>query len=411
MNQPQDMLSAKPVLKVIGVGGGGGNAVNRMIDNDVHGVEYIAINTDCQVLRLSKADVRIPIGSELTKGLGAGANPEIGRRAAEESEQEIREVLKDTDLVFITAGMGGGTGTGAAPVIARYAKEAGCVVVGIVTKPFSFEGTKRMQQALAGIEQMRQYVDTLVIVPNDKLLVGGDIPFLQAFSEADDVLRRGVQGISEIITLPGLINVDFADVKNVLQGKGSALMGIGIASGPNRAIEAARLAISSPLLEVDINGATDAIVEITSDVDITMKEVEDVISEIRNASSTDIDIICGTGFNLELNGEVVVTVIATGFDSTNRMSDDEEQSQQPQDQGRNYKYSQPQQSNYGYRQNNNSYSNYNNSYSQRQPQPQQPQKPQAPKQKLQLVLNPKQPQQQLMQIQTSIMAMSTWMVR
>ena len=376
MNQPQDMLSAKPVLKVIGVGGGGGNAVNRMIDNDVHGVEYIAINTDCQVLRLSKADVRIPIGSELTKGLGAGANPEIGRRAAEESEQEIREVLKDTDLVFITAGMG--TGTGAAPVIARYAKEAGCVVVGIVTKPFSFEGTKRMQQALAGIEQMRQYVDTLVIVPNDKLLVGGDIPFLQAFSEADDVLRRGVQGISEIITLPGLINVDFADVKNVLQGKGSALMGIGIASGPNRAIEAARLAISSPLLEVDINGATDAIVEITSDVDITMKEVEDVISEIRNASSTDIDIICGTGFNLELNGEVVVTVIATGFDSTNRMSDDDEQSQQPQDQGRNYNYSQPQQSNYGYRQNNNSYSNYNNSYSQRQPQPQQPQEPRKP---------------------------------
>lgn len=378
MNQPQDMLSAKPVLKVIGVGGGGGNAVNRMIDNDVHGVEYIAINTDCQVLRLSKADVRIPIGSELTKGLGAGANPEIGRRAAEESEQEIREVLKDTDLVFITAGMGGGTGTGAAPVIARYAKEAGCVVVGIVTKPFSFEGTKRMQQALAGIEQMRQYVDTLVIVPNDKLLVGGDIPFLQAFSEADDVLRRGVQGISEIITLPGLINVDFADVKNVLQGKGSALMGIGIASGPNRAIEAARLAISSPLLEVDINGATDAIVEITSDVDITMKEVEDVISEIRNASSTDIDIICGTGFNLELNGEVVVTVIATGFDSTNRMSDDDEQSQQPQDQGRNYNYSQPQQSNYGYRQNNNSYSNYNNSYSQRQQQPQQPQEPRKP---------------------------------
>ena len=378
MNQPQDMLSAKPVLKVIGVGGGGGNAVNRMIDNDVHGVEYIAINTDCQVLRLSKADVRIPIGSELTKGLGAGANAEIGRRAAEESEQEIREVLKDTDLVFITAGMGGGTGTGAAPVIARYAKEAGCVVVGIVTKPFSFEGTKRMQQALAGIEQMRQYVDTLVIVPNDKLLVGGDIPFLQAFSEADDVLRRGVQGISEIITLPGLINVDFADVKNVLQGKGSALMGIGIASGPNRAIEAARLAISSPLLEVDINGATDAIVEITSDVDITMKEVEDVISEIRNASSTDIDIICGTGFNLELNGEVVVTVIATGFDSTNRMSDDDEQSQQPQDQGRNYNYSQPQQSNYGYRQNNNSYSNYNNSYSQRQPQPQQPQEPRKP---------------------------------
>lgn len=316
MNQPQDMLSAKPVLKVIGVGGGGGNAINRMIDKDMQGVEYIAINTDCQVLRLSKADIRIPIGNELTKGLGAGANPEVGRRAAEESEHEIREVLKDTDLVFITAGMGGGTGTGAAPVIARYAKEAGCIVVGIVTKPFSIEGNRRMQQALAGIEQMRQYVDTLVVVPNDKLLVGGDIPFIQAFEEADEVLCRGVRGITDIITLPGVINVDFADVKTVLQGKGSALMGLGSATGPNRAIEAARKAISSPLLEIDINGATDAIVQITSDIDITMKEIEEVISEIRNSSSTDIDIIYGTGFNLESNGEVRVTVIATGFDST-----------------------------------------------------------------------------------------------
>ena len=320
MDQPRDMFSAKPVLKVIGVGGGGGNAVNRMIDNDVKGVEYIAVNTDCQVLRLSKAEVRIPIGTELTKGLGAGANPDVGRRAAEESEAEIREVLKDTDLVFITAGMGGGTGTGAAPIIARYAKEAGCVVVGVVTKPFGFEGKRRMQQAIAGIEQMRPYVDTLVIVPNDKLLeiIGTNTTYLDAFSEADNVLRRGVQGISEIITLPGLINVDFADVRTVLQGKGTALMGIGIASGPNRAVEAARMAISSPLLEVDINGATDAIVQITSDADITMKEVEDVISEIRNASSTEIEIIHGTGFNLELNGEVVVTVIATGFDSVDK---------------------------------------------------------------------------------------------
>ena len=226
MNQPKDMFSAKPVLKVIGVGGGGGNAVKRMIDNDVRGVEYIAINTDCQVLRLSKAEVRIPIGTELTKGLGAGANPDVGRRAAEESEAEIREVLKDTDLVFITAGMGGGTGTGAAPVIARYAKEAGCVVVGVVTKPFGFEGKRRMQQAIVGIEQMRPYVDTLVIVPNDKLLeiIGTNTTYLDAFSEADNVLRRGVQGISEIITLPGLINVDFADVKTVLQGKGTALV-------------------------------------------------------------------------------------------------------------------------------------------------------------------------------------------
>lgn len=325
MNQPRDMFSAKPVLKVIGVGGGGGNAVNRMIDNDVRGVEYIAINTDCQVLRLSKAEVRIPIGTELTKGLGAGANPDVGRRAAEESEAEIREVLKDTDLVFITAGMGGGTGTGAAPVIARYAKEAGCVVVGVVTKPFGFEGKRRMQQAIVGIEQMRPYVDTLVIVPNDKLLeiIGTNTTYLDAFSEADNVLRRGVQGISEIITLPGLINVDFADVRTVLQGKGTALMGIGIASGPNRAVQAARMAISSPLLEVDINGATDAIVQITSDADITMKEVEDVISEIRNASSTEIEIIHGTGFNLELNGEVVVTVIATGFDTVEKEEKEE----------------------------------------------------------------------------------------
>ncbi len=320
MNQPNDMFSAKPVLKVIGVGGGGGNAINRMIDNDIRGVEYIAVNTDCQVLRLSKAEVRIPIGNELTRGLGAGANPEIGRRAAEESEAELREVLKDTDLVFITAGMGGGTGTGAAPVIARYAKEAGCVVVGVVTKPFGFEGRRRMQQAINGIEQMRPYVDTLVIIPNDKLLeiIGNNTTYLEAFSQADDVLRRGVRGISDIITLPGVINVDFADVKTVLQGKGTALMGIGFGTGPNRAVEAARMAISSPLLEVDINGATDAIVQITSGEDITMKEVEDVISEIRNASSTEIEIIHGTGFNLELNGEVVVTVIATGFDSANK---------------------------------------------------------------------------------------------
>ncbi len=377
MNQSQsmnndDMFSAKPVLKVIGVGGGGGNAVNRMIDNDVRGVEYIAINTDCQVLRLSKAEIRIPIGAEITKGLGAGANPEVGRRAAEESEQEIREVLNGTDLVFITAGMGGGTGTGAAPVIARYAKEAGCVVVGIVTKPFSFEGNRRMKQAIAGIEQMRPYVDTLVVVPNDKILkiIGTNTTYLDAFREADDVLRRGVQGISEIITLPGLINVDFADVKAVLQGKGTALMGIGIASGPNRAVEAARMAISSPLLEVDINGATDAIVQITSDADITMKEVEDVISEIRNASSTEIDIIHGTGFNLELNGEVVVTVIATGFDSTNKNQEEEQEENINPVNNPSYGYN----SNYGYTQNNSSYNKNYNSYPNnqgynRQPQP------------------------------------------
>lgn len=329
--QNEEMFSSKPVLKVIGVGGGGGNAVNRMIENDVRGVEYIVANTDCQVLRLSKAETRIQIGKDSTRGLGAGANPEVGKKAAEESEAEIRDALKGADMVFVTAGMGGGTGTGAAPVIARYAKEMGAVVVGIVTKPFGFEGKRRMQQALEGIENMRPFVDTIVIVPNDKLLenIGNNTTYLDAFKEADNVLRRGVQGISEIISLPALINVDFADVRTVLQNKGTALMGIGVASGPNRAIEAARLAISSPLLEIDINGATDAIVQITSDVDITLKEVEDVIAEIRSASSTEIDIIYGTGFNLDLEGEIVVTVIATGFDQTAKKERAEEEYASP----------------------------------------------------------------------------------
>ena len=289
-----------------------------MIDNDVRGVEYIAVNTDCQVLRLSKAEIRIPIGTELTKGLGAGANPDVGRRAAEESEAEIREVLKDTDLVFITAGMGGGTGTGAAHVVSRIAKEMGSLVIGVVTKPFGFEGRKRMKMALYGIEKMRPFVDTLVIIPNDKLLTtgGADVTYLEAVREADNVLRRAVQGIAEIITLPSMVNVDFADVRNVLKGRGTALMGIGGAVGPNRAVEAARLAISSPLLEISINGATDAIVQITSDTEIKMKEVQDIISEIQNASSTEIDVIYGTGFNTGLDGAIIVTVIATGFDQT-----------------------------------------------------------------------------------------------
>lgn len=319
MNPNEEMFSAKPILKVVGVGGGGGNAINRMIDNDIKDVEYIAVNTDCQVLRLSKAEIRIQIGKQITKGLGAGANPDVGRKAAEESEDEIRDAIRGADLVFVTTGMGGGTGTGAAPVIARIAKELGCVVVGIVTKPFGFEGKRRMQHALQGIEEMKPFVDTLIIVPNDKLLdiIGTNTTYLEAFSEADNVLLHGVKGISEIISLPGLINVDFADVRTVLSGKGTALMGIGIASGPNRAVLAARMAISSPLLEIDINGATDAIVQITGDDGMTMKEIEDVIAEIRNASSTEIDVIHGTGLNFELNGEIVVTVIATGFDKAN----------------------------------------------------------------------------------------------
>lgn len=324
----QDAFNEKPVLKVVGVGGGGGNAVNRMIENDVKGVEFVVINTDAQVLRLAKADVRLQIGKVLTKGLGAGADPEIGRQAAEESEDDIREILKGSDMVFITAGMGGGTGTGACPVVAKVAKELGCLTVGIVTKPFTFEGRKRHVQAKKGLAELKPYVDTLIVVPNDKLLTLADktMTMLESFREVDNVLRRGVQGIAEIVTIPGLINVDFADVKNVMKNKGTALMGIGIASGPNRAIEAARKAIRSPLLEIDINGATDAIVFVTSDIDITMQEIYDVTGEIRNASSPDIDIVMGTGFNVDLQGELIVTVIATGFDN---MQDEEEEIFQP----------------------------------------------------------------------------------
>jgi cell division protein FtsZ len=319
----QDAFNEKPVLKVVGIGGGGGNAVNRMIENDVKGVDFIVINTDAQVLRLAKADTRLQIGKQLTKGLGAGADPEIGEKAALESEEEIREILRGSDMVFITAGMGGGTGTGAAPIVAKIAKELGALVVGIVTKPFSFEGRKRMQQAIKGLEKLKPHVDTLIVIPNDKLLLVTDkeTPMLEAFREADNVLRRGVQGIAEIIAIPGLINVDFADVRNVMKNKGTALMGIGIASGPNRAVEAARKAIRSPLLGIDINGASDAIVFITSDVDITMHEVVEVVTEIQNASSSEIDIVYGTGFNIDLQGELIVTVIATGFDS--KMDTDE----------------------------------------------------------------------------------------
>ncbi len=336
----QESFNEQPVLKVVGVGGGGGNAVNRMIDNDVKGVEFIVINTDAQVLRKSKATTRLQIGKQLTRGLGAGADPEIGRQAAMESEDDIREVLRGSDMVFITAGMGGGTGTGACPIVARIARELGCLTVAIVTKPFTFEGRKRQMQATRGLVELKPYVDTLVVVPNDKLITMAErnLTMIEAFKEVDNVLRRGVQGIAEIIAIPGLINVDFADVRNVMKDKGTALMGIGMASGPNRAIEAARKAIRSPLLEIDINGATDAVVFITSDIDITMQEVYDVTSEIRNASTSEIDIVMGTGFNPELQGELIVTVIATGFDSNQEQEDllkdpfaEPEKPEQPED--------------------------------------------------------------------------------
>ena len=314
-----DMLSSSPVIKVVGVGGGGCNAVNRMILNGVEGVDFVAINTDCQALKMSRAAIKLQIGRQITKGWGAGAEPEIGQRAAEESEEEIREVLKDADMIFITAGMGGGTGTGAAHVVAKLAKEMGGLVIAVVTKPFSFEGNKRMKDALMGIDKIRPYVDSLVIIPNDRLLDGGpDVTYLEAVREADNVLRRAVQGISEIITLPSMINVDFADVRHVLKDSGTALMGIGMATGPNRAVEAARHAVCSPLLEIDINGATDAIVQIVSDTEIKMKEVQDIVDEIKNASTTEINVIFGTGFSTGLEGQIVVTVIATGFDKTQK---------------------------------------------------------------------------------------------
>ncbi len=310
-----EKFNQKPIIKVIGVGGGGGSAINRMIENDVQGVEFIAMNTDAQVLKLSKADVRLQLGKMLTRGLGAGANPEVGRQAALESEDEIREILAETDMVFITAGMGGGTGTGAAPVIARIAREMGCLTIGIVTKPFGFEGRKRASVAMQGLEELKPFVDTLIVIPNDKLLyiVEKDTPYLDAFREADNILRQGVQGITEIIAVPGVVNVDFADIKTVMKDKGTALMGIGIASGENRAVESARAAIRSPLLETSINGATDAIVNITSGFNASLYEVNEIIEEIRKSSTTEINVIYGSAINTDLDDEIIVTVIATGY--------------------------------------------------------------------------------------------------
>lgn len=311
-----DEFNQKPVIKVVGVGGGGNSAVNRMIENDVKGVSFVAMNTDAQVLKVSKADERLQLGKRLTRGLGAGAKPDIGRQAAIESEDEIREMLSDADMVFITAGMGGGTGTGAAPIIARVSKELGCLTIGIVTKPFVFEGPGRMQAALIGLDELKPHVDTLIVVPNERLLSIADssTQLLDAFRESDNVLRQGVQGIAEIIAIPGLINVDFADVKTVMENKGTALMGIGIASGETRAIESARKAIHSRLLEVSIDGATDAIVNIATSTSVGLLEIEEALNEIRNAASNDLNIIYGSTINADLGDEMVVTVIATGYE-------------------------------------------------------------------------------------------------
>ncbi|MFJ8244069.1 cell division protein FtsZ [Peribacillus asahii] len=308
-------LEQLAMIKVIGVGGGGNNAVNRMIEHGVQGVEFIAVNTDAQALNLSKAEVKMQIGGKLTRGLGAGANPEVGKKAAEESKEQIEEALRGADMVFVTAGMGGGTGTGAAPVIAQIARDLGALTVGVVTRPFTFEGRKRATQAQGGISAMKESVDTLIVIPNDRLLeiVDKSTPMLEAFREADNVLRQGVQGISDLIATPGLINLDFADVKTIMSNKGSALMGIGIASGENRATEAAKKAISSPLLEKSIDGAQGVLMNITGGTNLSLFEVQEAADIVATASDQEVNMIFGSVINENLKDEIVVTVIATGF--------------------------------------------------------------------------------------------------
>ncbi len=313
----EESASQNARMKVVGVGGGGGNAVNRMIEEHLEGVEFISVNTDAQALMNSKADVKIQIGKKLTRGLGAGARPEIGRQAIEENREDTKRVLGNADLVFITCGMGGGTGTGAAPVVCQLAREAGALTVGIVTRPFLFEGRKRMRQAEEGIAEMRKHVDTMIIVPNERLLavVGKGVPFHEALKKADEVLLHATQGISVLISETGMVNVDFADVRTVMQNGGSALMGTGIGRGENRATEAAQQAIASPLLDnVSISGATGVLVNITGGEDLTLGEVHQINDIVHDAVGDDAEIIFGAVHEPAMMGEIRVTVIATGFD-------------------------------------------------------------------------------------------------
>ena len=312
MAAPQNYLA---VIKVVGIGGGGVNAVNRMIEAGLKGVEFIAINTDAQALLMSDADVKLDVGRDLTRGLGAGSNPEIGRKAAEEHRDDLEEVLKGADMVFVTAGEGGGTGTGGAPIMAEVAKGVGALTIGVVTRPFAFEGRRRSMQAEQGIEDLREAVDTLIVIPNDRLLEISDAQttMLQAFRLADDVLLQGVAGITDLITTPGLINTDFADVKAVMQDAGSALMGIGQARGENRASEAARMAVSSPLLEASIEGAQGVLLTIAGGSDLGLHEVNEAAEIIADAADADANIIFGTVIDDALGDEVKVTVIAAGF--------------------------------------------------------------------------------------------------
>jgi len=324
------------VIKVVGVGGGGTNAVNRMVDAGLRGVEFIAVNTDAQALLMCDADVKIHIGGKTTRGLGAGANPAVGREAAEENKDELREALKGADMVFVTAGKGGGTGTGAAPIIAELARDIGALTVGVVTKPFTFEGKKRAVQAERGIDLLARKVDTLIIIPNDRLLqvVEKRTSIIEAFKVADDVLRQGVQGITDLITVPGLINLDFADVRTIMRSAGSALMGIGVADGENRGAEAARAAISSPLLESSIEGATGILLNITGGPEMGLFEVNEAAEIISDAADGEANVIFGAVIDGSMGEDMRVTVIATGFSSdleTHKEfgSDEEEDSPYP----------------------------------------------------------------------------------
>jgi cell division protein FtsZ len=308
------------VIKVVGVGGGGTNAVNRMVDARLSGCEFIAVNTDAQALMMSDADLKLHIGSAGTRGLGAGADPAVGQAAAHESRDELKEALKGADMVFVTAGEGGGTGTGAAPVVAELAHEIGALTVGVVTKPFGFEGRKRSQQAEMGIENLREVVDTLIVIENDRLLqvVEKKTSVVDAFRMADDILRQGVQGITDLITVPGLVNLDFADVRTIMREAGSALMGIGVASGENRAAEAARAAVSSPLLETSIEGATGILLNITGGADIGLFEVNEAAEVVTSAADQNANVIFGAVIDDAAGDEVRVTVIATGFGAGRR---------------------------------------------------------------------------------------------
>ena len=307
-------------IKVIGVGGGGNNAVNRMVDNQIKGVQFLAVNTENQVLELSKADVTIQIGEKVTKGLGAGANPQVGEEAAQESREEIIKALEGADMVFVTAGMGGGTGTGAAPIVAECAKEVGALTVGVVTKPFAFEGKRRRAAAEKGIEFLTQKVDTIIVIPNDKLLqvVDKKCTITDAFSKADDVLRQGIKGISDLIQIPGLINLDFADVKTIMTEQGEALMGIGVGEGENRAADAAKMAINSPLLETSIDGAKGILLNISGSSDLSIFEVNEAAEIISDAADPDANIIFGSVIDESLGDKVQITVVATGFNSSEK---------------------------------------------------------------------------------------------